>query len=74
MIIRKWRYCWLHIPTGNTGQAFTTEMTPHEFLSLLAWWNTDERWIYWPDLSSNLQGIIPRATLAELETKCTSAG
>ena len=52
-----WTYSVYHRPTDSYSKGKTLcEMTPHQFLSALAWWNTDLNYVYTPDF--NQIGIL----------------
>lgn len=60
-MFQKWKYHWHHKLSGKSGESETLrEMTPHQFLSALAWWNLEGRgnYIYFPDHKQF--GILPR--------------
>ena len=60
-MLQKWKYNWYHKPSGKSGESETLrEMTPHQFLSTLAWWNMGGGgdYTYFPDPKQ--LGILPQ--------------
>lgn len=65
---RKWRYGWLHLPTGKTGVSETfADFDDRQFISALSWWNQSNEWRYWP-LSDN-EGILPQHMCANVDPR-----
>lgn len=50
--LRKWKFCWLRLDTGDGGLKETLPMSRMSFLELLNMYNRlgGEHWKYWEDL------------------------
>jgi len=40
-------YCWLHIPTGKSGESSQKFISRLAFYDAMNSWNRDPRWKYW---------------------------
>ena len=63
-----WTYSIYHRPTDSyrTGKTLC-EMTPHQFLSALAWWNIGLNYVYTPDW--NQIGILSQQECRNVSDK-----
>jgi hypothetical protein len=44
---KQFDYCWLHLPSGISGERRIWMRNRKDFLEALIYWNKDKNWKYW---------------------------